>query len=237
MDITEDIYLTTLSLEDYSPKESRNRSNKSKKAKVVLLPKQYNNNIDDSCFDDTTFTFKWKNALALFASISEKQIQGKKEPIIRIKSIIQSKVLPEELLAKNFGQKTLKALADQLATCSDPFLECADPQKDHYRPTERLANIKIESDWLPTPTNLNLNFVLPNLVIQPREPTNLYEVEKFELREDLPTWHMMRKGSRVITQWTISSIFWHEDKEELLQAIARFELSQRERLFVQQQLS
>jgi hypothetical protein len=50
-------------------------------------------------------------------------------------------------------------------------------------------------------------------------------------------WHMMRKGSRVITQWTISSIFWHEDKEELLQAIARFELSQRERLFVQQQLS
>ncbi len=48
-------------------------------------------------------------------------------------------------------------------------------------------------------------------------------------------WHMMRKGTRVITQWTISSILWHEDKEELLQAIARFELSHREQLFVQQQ--
>lgn len=48
---------------------------------------------------------------------------------------------------------------------------------------------------------------------------------------------MMRKGSRVITQWTISSIIWHEDKEELLLAIARFELLQRERIFTQQQLS
>lgn len=167
--------------------ESRSRSNKSKKAKASLMPNAFSNNTDDSCFDDKTFIFKWKNALALFASVAAKQIQGNKEPVIKIKSIIQSKVLPEELLAKNFGQKTLKALADQLANCSDPFLECADRQKDHYNPTERLTNIKIEPDWLPTATNLNLNFVLPNLAVQAREPTNLYEVEKFELREDLPT--------------------------------------------------
>lgn len=151
------------------------------------MPKQFNNDIDDSCFDDETFMFKWKNALALFASVALKQIQSNKEPIIKIKSIIQSKILPEELSAKNFGQKTLKSLADQLSTCVDPYLECIDSQKDHYRPTERLNNIKIESDWFPTATNLNLNFVLPNLAIQPREPTNMYEVEKFELREDLPT--------------------------------------------------
>ena len=43
----------------------------------------------------------------------------------------------------------------------------------------------------------------------------------------------MRKGTRAITQWTISSILWHEDKEELLLAIARFELYHREQLFMQ----
>ena len=143
--------------------------------------------MDDDCFDDMSFTFKWKNALALFRSITNKQIQNNKEPIIKIKSIIKSKILPEELISKNFNQKTLALLADRLASCPDPLLECVDHQNDHYIPTERLKNTKIEPDWFPTATNLNLNFVLPNLAIQSREPSNLYEVEKFELRDDLPT--------------------------------------------------